>query len=119
MSEKKRNPIVAITTTRQYQHVFKSGYRRRNRELISYFATNSTSSCRLGVITSKKQMSKAVCRNQLKRRIKEWYRVHQKNLPFGDFVIIATHQAYKLDSKELRACLDGLIQKLVKHCKSC
>jgi len=119
VSEKNKNSLVGIATTRQYQHVYKHGYRCRNRELISYFAANDTFSCRLGVITSKKQMSKAVYRNQLKRRIKEWYRIHQQSLPFGDFVIIATHQAYKLDSKELRACLDGLIQKLVKHCKYC
>jgi len=53
---------------------------------------------RLGV-TASRRVGKAVHRNHIKRRIREWFRQHRDELPVGrDIVVIARQGAAKLDS---------------------
>jgi len=61
---------------------------------------------RLGTVVSRK-VGKAVARNKLKRRIREFYRTVMKNVSFqsmpqgADIVIVARSGAAELDFKEI------------------
>jgi ribonuclease P protein component len=46
----------------------------------------------LGVTVSKK-VGNAVERNLVKRRLREWFRLHRESLPREDFVVIARRGA--------------------------
>jgi ribonuclease P protein component len=64
----------------------------------------------LGITVSKK-VGKAVERNRLKRRIREWFRHNRSLLPMeAELVVIARRGAAGLDSAEIHRELGGLCQ---------
>jgi ribonuclease P protein component len=56
---------------------------------------------RLGLTVSRK-VGNAVVRNQIKRRIREWFRRHRNEFPKGDLVVIARPSAGKVPPAVLR-----------------
>lgn len=63
---------------------------------------------RIGLTVSRR-VGNAVLRNRIKRRVREWFRMHREELPRGvDLVVIARRGAAELGSRELTACLSGL-----------
>lgn len=68
---------------------------------------------RLGVTVSKKVSKSAVRRNQIKRIVREFYRLHQSDLRPVDLVITAKPACVKADQLELWRDLEELWRKLL------
>lgn len=68
---------------------------------------------RLGVTVSKKVSKSAVRRNQIKRIVKEFYRLHQIDLIPVDLVITAKPTCKEADKPELWQDLQDLWRKLL------
>ena len=63
--------------------------KQRSRSLIQVLqsADNRLGYARLGLVVGKKAAKRANKRNYMKRVIREWFRLHQHELPAKDFVV--------------------------------
>jgi len=56
---------------------------------------------RIGVVASRK-VGNSVARSRAKRRLREWYRLHQHDLPEGpDFILVARHSILNAPQPDL------------------
>jgi len=74
---------------------------------------NALGYSRLGTITSKRNLKKAVHRNQARRVAREMFRLNQNNLKPLDLIIVAKKKAAAANKDELRRCLENLFRKLL------
>ena len=95
-----------------YRAVLANKKRLMNNGMIAFIKLNQLQSPRLGLIVSKKEVSKAVWRNLLKRRIRESYRRNQAIVAGIDVVIMCKKQVMDLSRVEFYQCLEELWQKL-------
>lgn len=73
---------------------------------------------RLGLAISKKSVRNSVDRNQIKRQVRESFRLNQELLGGLDIVVMARGGFDSWKWQELRAALDGKWQELRKRCKN-
>lgn len=66
---------------------------------------------RLGVAVSKKVDKRAVGRNRLKRRVREYFRQHRHDLPVGDYVVIVKPEARNVSAMDMNTELASLFSK--------
>ncbi len=109
---------VRLTDPKRYQEVFKSGKRVRHASVGIIAAPNGLTYARLGLAVSRKVSRRAVMRNTIKRRIREFFRHQQGRLPALDFVVIAYPDAATAASGEFAATLLRLLQKISPLCAS-
>lgn len=69
---------------------------------------NATGGARLGLAIGARAARSAVCRNRLKRLIRESFRMHRRELPAVDIVVIARAAAAEASNRELFASLARL-----------
>lgn len=73
---------------------------------------------RIGITVSRK-VGNAVVRNRIKRRIREYYRLHRLDVPKPwDFHVIAKKPASFLSSQQTVGMLEGLFDKFAKFAGS-
>jgi ribonuclease P protein component len=72
---------------------------------------------RLGLVIGKKNVPTAVGRNQIKRAVRESFRLVQFPLPL-DIVFLARKDAVKLNQKELTLLLEQSWGRLLQRCAS-
>jgi ribonuclease P protein component len=104
--------------SQDFKRVVKSGKRRVLGSFVVVTAPRdgcdggerNEKSRRLGVTVSKR-VGNAVVRNQLKRRIREWFRQARAGLPDrSDIVVIARPSARDLSATEVVTLLDRILQ---------
>lgn len=108
---------------RDFRRLARTGKRQVSRGFVALAARPPAAlgvkGSRLGVTVSRK-VGKAVVRNRVKRRIREWYRtspeVRASDRPV-DLVVIARRSAVSLDWEETRRELDRLARE-VTPCRS-
>ncbi len=69
-------------------------------------------SARLGLAISRKHARRAVARNRLKRMAREAFRIRRHSLPLVDIIVLSRAGASGADRAELRAELEGLLEKV-------
>lgn len=106
-------PFRRIRERPDFQKVFRKGKRLYSSVFILYYRLNEFSYSRMGAVTSKKNVRRAVQRNKIKRVAREVFRHHQKDLISIDIVLVAKKNASEASKDELRECLEKLIKKLV------
>ena len=93
--------------------VLKNGKRVNNSQLSFAILANDEGHARLGVTLAKRFIKKAVRRNQIKRQIREAYRL-QQSLPNID-IVVQTRKTTNLDDiKGIRQAADELFERLQK-----
>jgi len=86
-----------------------------NKNFRIFFLRNNETGARLGIITSKKVLPKAVDRNQFKRVIRETFRKHQISLCKLDIVVMV--RLANLQLRDLREdSLQTLFSRIEKKC---
>lgn len=105
-------PELRLKTQAEFRHILEKRLRLFSRfYTISYFPNQKTHA-RIGFVISKRQIKKAHDRNRLRRIAKEAFRLRQGEIFGLDLVIMASHQALRVENEELRQCIDGLLSKL-------
>jgi ribonuclease P protein component len=77
------------------------------------FKPNNNLQARIGIIVGKRVAKLAVTRNQIKRVVRESFRLHQTKLQGFDIIVIARQQCDSLDKVQLREGIDKLWQRLI------
>jgi ribonuclease P protein component len=80
--------------------------------MLALYKANHKPHARLGLIVGKRIANLAVTRNQIKRILRESFRLHQEQLTGFDIVIIARQHCGSLNKVQLRESVDKLWQKL-------
>jgi ribonuclease P protein component len=101
-----------LATPTDYRRVYNSKH-WGNTDCFSFNAKPSENSA-LGVTVSKKVSNLAVYRNRIKREVKEFYRLHQQQLPHTQIVITAKPACKNTTNKQRRESLEILWAKVQK-----
>jgi ribonuclease P protein component len=77
-----------LLTTEEFSSVF-ALRKQRSRSFLAVLQSenNALGHARLGLVVGKKAAKRANKRNYMKRVIREWFRLHQAQLPAKDFVV--------------------------------
>lgn len=109
---------LRLLTPAHFQQVFQQPpVKAVSKHLTLLAQPNEFSHPRLGITVSKRNARLAVQRNQIKRIIRESFRLKQHNLPGFDIIVIAKPGVTELDKTALRDLSDYLWRKLGKRCK--
>lgn len=105
------NKRQRIKKNEEFQRVFKSGKSFANRQFVVYsYRKEEQQEFRIGLSVSKK-IGNAVTRNRIKRYIRQAFLEMKDELRNDmDYVIIARHQAAKIDFHETKKSLQHVLR---------
>ena len=89
-----------------FSTVFEARKKRFSGTFIIYSHENQCDYPRIGIILSKKQVRLASKRNQLRRLIRESFRLNLTTLPRMDFVLVGLNAMQHLNRKEIVQCIE-------------
>lgn len=105
-------PSRRLLDASAFQAVFRDGRRSPGAFLRLHFLASGTSAApRLGLAVPKKAVPLSVERNRIKRQCRECFR-QRRDLPPGDYVLVAQPGAGGLDNAALRCAIDQLFSGL-------
>lgn len=102
----------------EYKQVFDGATRVVTRYLTLLARPNNLSHPRLGLAISRKSVRSAVNRNQIKRQVRESFRLNQELLGGIDIVVMARGGIQSWNWQDLRSTLDDKWRELHKRCKN-
>jgi len=105
-----------INDSGSYQQVFKSSCRSADEKFLVLARNNSLKWARLGLVISKKNVSRAVSRNQIKRAIRESFRHHKNILKGLDIVVVAHKKQTIINNKIIIKSIDAH-WKIISQCR--
>jgi ribonuclease P protein component len=87
-----------LSRARDYQSVFSEGVRKGRGPFVLFVRPNGLPHCRLG-LSIPRRVGGAVARNLIKRRLREVFRLHQRDEPAGYDLVVAVrpHEALPID----------------------
>lgn len=101
-----------------FQQVFVENNKLRDRNWIILFRENDLNQARLGMAIAKKNVRKAVHRNQIKRIVRESFRIRKQALNGLDLVVLISQGINDLERKERIETLSRLLDKLSRQRES-
>ena len=108
---------VRLNQSSEYQQVFRSRCYSVDRCFRVMAKPNSIGYARLGIAVAKKKIKRAVCRNRIKRIIRESFRYHQGALNNVDVVVVVNKENGTSSNKQLVASLDRHWEKIILQCR--
>lgn len=103
-----------------FKAVFKNTKIRVSTEYLLLLAReNGLDHPRLGLVVAKKNVSKAVQRNRIKRNLRESFRYSKAHLASFDLVLLCRGGIDKLDNSSIRMALAELWTQLTCESKNC
>lgn len=88
---------ITMKSNRDFQRLYSKGKSVATPTLVIYFRRTNRQYNQLGITTGKK-VGNAVCRNKIRRRVREIYRLNEHKLKTGmDIVVVARVRAGKSD----------------------
>jgi len=106
-----------IVKPEDYRQVFKSSCRSVDDTFLVIAKKNDLKCARLGLAISKKNISKAVSRNNIKRAIRESFRHHKNILKGIDVVVVVHRKQTTINNKTVNESL-GAHWKNISQCKN-
>jgi len=104
--------IISINRNTDFKRLYSRGKSCPTSSLVIYTSRNKTENRRLGITVSKK-IGKAVIRNRAKRRLRELYRLNEKNLKNGiDIILVARARCAFVPFKKLESDFQFAANKL-------
>ncbi|WP_279459939.1 ribonuclease P protein component [Actinobacillus delphinicola] len=108
------NRGLRLLTPVQFKYVFQAPQRASTPEITILARSNNLDIPRLGLAVPKKHLKRAHDRNRIKRLCREYFRLHQHQLPAYDFVVVAKAGIGKVDNPTLTKMLDKLWQRHIR-----
>lgn len=102
-----------LVSKTEYKSVFDKSFKVSQKHLVVLFKPNEKSYARLGLVIGKRVANSAVARNQIKRIMRESFRLNHEQLKGFDIIILGRQQCDTLDKAKLREGIDKLWQKLL------
>ena len=94
---------ISLKGNRAFRRIYAKGKSLALPAVVLYCRKNGSEENRLGLTVGTK-VGKAVCRNRIRRRLREIYRLHEGELRKGwDIVIVARTRAREASYQELEA----------------
>ena len=106
-----------IVKPEDFRQVFKSSCRSEDNTFLVLAKKNDLKWARLGLAISKKNISKAVNRNNIKRVIRESFRHHKNILKAIDVVVVVNRKQTTINNKTINESLDTH-WKSISQCKN-
>ena len=104
-----------LNTADEYSQVFKNA-KRLSDEFLTVLVRNSKEpQAKLGLAIAKKQVKKAVLRNQIKRVVREAFRLRKQSLRGFDIVVLCRHKAGNISKTVLSGSINKHFDKLLKN----
>ena len=100
-----------------FKQAFQAGKKLDSRYFVLYTKLNTLRHARLGLVVAKKNIRYATQRNQIKRIIRESFRLHQHALASKDIVVVVKAAVRDLNRAKLHIYLDSLWLKLISISK--
>jgi ribonuclease P protein component len=104
-----------LLTKAEYKNIFDNSFKVNQKYLLALFKPNHKSYARLGLIVSKRSANQAVARNQIKRVVRESFRLINEQFSGLDIIVIARQQCDILDKANLRRGIEKLWEKLHEY----
>lgn len=112
------SPDCRLRKSADFEAVFKENtFRVSNRYMLLLAKENNLPYPRLGMVVAKKNVSKAVRRNRIKRSLRESFRYNRSQLTGYDLVVLCRSGIDKLDNGYLREALTDLWAQLICQSK--
>ncbi|MGP1958831.1 MAG: ribonuclease P protein component [Arsenophonus sp. NC-CH8-MAG3] len=105
---------LKLLIPRHFDYVFQQPQRASSPEITILGRPNELGYPRIGLTIAKKNIKRAHERNLIKRLIREYFRLHQHELPSMDFVIILRRGITDLKNREITEILGKL---WLRHCR--
>lgn len=102
---------LRLKESNQFDRVFKQAHKISTGKFAVFYCANDTTNPRLGIVATKKNLPKAIQRNNFKRIVRESFRKKQPKLKNYDFIVFAYKLATSTPKKELTECLEKLWNK--------
>jgi ribonuclease P protein component len=102
-----------LVSKADYKSVFDKSFKVNQKHLVVLFKPNEKPHARLGLVIGKRVANSAVARNQIKRVMRESFRLNHEQLKGLDIIIIGRQQCDTLDKTKLREGIDRLWEKLL------
>ena len=105
-----------INGSGDYRQIFKSSCRSKDEKFLVLARKNSLKQARLGLAISKKNVNRAVSRNQIKRAIRESFRHHKDILKGLDVVVTVHKKQTTINNKIIIESIDAH-WKIISQCR--
>lgn len=99
---------LRLLTPRHFDSVFKQPQRASSPEITILGRLNELGHPRIGLTIAKKNVKRAHERNRIKRLAREYFRLHQHELPPMDFVLLVRKGVANLDNQQIMEALGKL-----------
>lgn len=116
MSENSFSRELRLLTPTHFENVFQKAIPSVSPQLTVLARVNHLDHPRLGITISKKRVRQANQRNRIKRLIRESFRLHQRDLPKTDIVVVGKSGLDTLTNEQVTLLLNKLWIKLSKRC---
>ena len=101
-----------LLTPAEFKFVFNNAKKFANHHWTLIVRPNNKHFPRIGLTIAKKQLSRAVWRNRVKRLAREAFRQHKQELKGYDIVVLGRRDMQKIDNKTLNKSFEHLIRKI-------
>ncbi|MGP1924501.1 MAG: ribonuclease P protein component [Arsenophonus sp. NEOnobi-MAG3] len=105
---------LRLLTSKHFDYVFQQSQRASFPEISILGRLNELGYPRIGLSIAKKNIKLAHERNRIKRLTREYFRLHQHELPSMDFIILVRKGIADLDNQEITKILGKLWRR---HCR--
>jgi len=108
-----------LTSRGEFDRVHRQGSRSSDEFFVVIARPNGLEHPRLGMAVGVRAAGNAVCRNRIKRLIRESFRNNQSGLPSLDLVVNARPAAGKASSRQISESLSFHWRKVRERCARC
>ena len=99
---------LRLLTPNHFNFVFQQPQRAGTPQITILGRMNTLGHPRIGLTIAKKNVKRAHERNRIKRLAREYFRLHQHELPSMDFVVLVRRGVADLDNQQITESLDKL-----------
>ncbi|HEX7116014.1 MAG TPA: ribonuclease P protein component [Steroidobacter sp.] len=111
-------PAQRLRKKSEFDRVYRDARRSVDALFAVAFARNEGSTPRLGLSIGARAVGNAVRRNQIKRLVRESFRLHQHELPNVDIVVNARSGAREAQNDAIRRSLEKHWRQVIRQCAS-